>query len=110
VSATFICGNKIEEEDRKVQSKHVKYHLNVEYGDVSVKENYNLKTPFLWLGKKLLRDDNLVTSHTSFLFICSLKLSAAPRRILTIDLGIPFESTPPPGVRVTDPQYGSQLV
>lgn len=57
-----LCGNKVDLKDRRVKAKNMIFHRkkHLPYYDISAKANYNLEKPFLWLARKILRDDNLV--------------------------------------------------
>ena len=47
-----ICGNKIDCRDRVVTPRDI-------YHDISAKSNYNFEKPFLYLLRKLMKDDSL---------------------------------------------------
>ncbi|XP_041365066.1 GTP-binding nuclear protein Ran-like [Gigantopelta aegis] len=57
----MLCGNKVDEKDRKVKPKHVVFHRkkNLMYLDLSAKSNYNIEKPFLTLAQKLVGDPRL---------------------------------------------------
>eukprot|EP01035_Chromulina_nebulosa_P023127 gene23127-29966_t len=57
-----LCCNKIESTDRKVKASVIKYHhkINVPLCEMSVKANYNVEQPLLFLARKLLHKDDLV--------------------------------------------------
>jgi len=57
-----LCGNKVDVKDRKVKPKQVIFHRkkNLQYYEISAKSNYNYEKPFLWLARKLLKQDDLV--------------------------------------------------
>ncbi|XP_032719694.1 GTP-binding nuclear protein Ran-like [Lontra canadensis] len=56
-----LCGNKVDIKDRKVKAKSIVFHRkkNLQYYDISAKNNYNFEKPFLWLARKLIGDPNL---------------------------------------------------
>jgi GTP-binding nuclear protein Ran len=56
-----ICGNKVDIKDRKVKAKNITFHRkkNLQYYDISARSNYNFEKPFLYLARKLVRDNNL---------------------------------------------------
>jgi GTP-binding nuclear protein Ran len=57
-----LVGNKVDIKDRKVKAKQITFHRkkNLQYYDISAKSNYNFEKPFIWLGRKLTGDPNLV--------------------------------------------------
>lgn len=56
-----ICGNKVDVRDRKVKAKQITFHRkkNLQYYDISVRSGYNYEKPFVYLLKKLAKDDHL---------------------------------------------------
>mmetsp|Transcript_10799 Transcript_10799/g.44252 ORF Transcript_10799/g.44252 Transcript_10799/m.44252 type:complete len:214 (+) Transcript_10799:68-709(+) len=56
-----LCGNKVDEKDRKVMPKQITFHRkkNLQYYDISAKTNYNFEKPFIYLGKKVLGQPGL---------------------------------------------------
>jgi GTP-binding nuclear protein Ran len=71
-----ICGNKVEVRDRKVKAKQITFHRkkNLQYYDISVRSGYNYEKPFVYLLRKLAKDDNLeltaqpaVEPHSAFI-------------------------------------------
>nr|QBK93467.1 MAG: Ras family GTPase [Pithovirus LCPAC404] len=54
-----LCGNKVDEKDRVVKHRHIKFHREnkMSYYDISAKSNYNFEKPFLWLTKQFMGDD-----------------------------------------------------
>ena len=56
-----IVGNKVDIKDRKVRAKNITFHRkkNLQYYDISARSNYNFEKPFLYLARKLVRDNNL---------------------------------------------------
>lgn len=61
-----IVGNKVDIKDRKVKSKQIDFHRkhNINYYDISAKNNLNYEKPFLSLAKKLVADPSLVFVDT----------------------------------------------
>ena len=58
-----LCGNKAEQiNERKVKAKHITFHRkkNLKYFDISVKLNYNFESPFVYISRKLLGNDELI--------------------------------------------------
>mmetsp|Transcript_11129 Transcript_11129/g.27012 ORF Transcript_11129/g.27012 Transcript_11129/m.27012 type:complete len:215 (+) Transcript_11129:443-1087(+) len=57
-----LVGNKVDIKDRKVKAKQITFHRkkNLQYYDISAKSNYNFEKPFVWLGRKLTGDPNLI--------------------------------------------------
>ncbi|KAF9284201.1 GTP-binding nuclear protein gsp1/Ran [Mortierella alpina] len=57
-----LCGNKVDIKERKVEVKDSDFHSqkSLQYYDISAKANYNFDKPFLWLARKLLRDQSLL--------------------------------------------------
>ena len=51
--------------ERKVKAKTITFHRkkNLQYYDISAKSNYNFEKPFLWLGRKLVGNPQLVSLH-----------------------------------------------
>merc|ERR1711879_924983 len=56
-----LCGNKVDEKDRKVKPKQITFHRkkNLQYYDISAKTNYNYDKPFLYLARKVTNQPNL---------------------------------------------------
>jgi GTP-binding nuclear protein Ran len=56
-----LVGNKVDVNDRKVKAKHITFHRkkNLQYYDISAKNNYNFEKPFLYLARKLVADPAL---------------------------------------------------
>lgn len=56
-----LCGNKVDCKYRKVQPEDITFHrqVNIQYYDISVKSNYNFEKPFLYIIRKLLKDDSI---------------------------------------------------
>jgi hypothetical protein len=56
-----LVGNKCDVRDRKVTAKSISFHrkVNLPYYDMSVKTEYNIEKPMLWLARKLARDPQL---------------------------------------------------
>jgi GTP-binding nuclear protein Ran len=57
-----LVGNKVDVLDRKVLPKNIMFHRkkNLQYYDLSIKSNYNIERPFLYLMRVLLSDPNLM--------------------------------------------------
>jgi hypothetical protein len=49
--------------ERKVKAKSITFHRkkNLQYYDISAKSNYNFEKPFLWLARKLVGNQTLVS-------------------------------------------------
>src|SRR3954447_10948610 len=60
-----LVGNKVDVKDRKVKAKQITFHRkkNLQYYDISAKFNYNFEKPFLWLARKLVGNQTLVSPH-----------------------------------------------
>lgn len=60
---TVLCGNKGDSRDKREKStySYLRSHKmkKLQYFEISVKTNYNLKTPFLWIIRKLIGDMDL---------------------------------------------------
>lgn len=58
-----LCGNKVDVKERKVKAKSITFHRkkNLQYYDISAKSNYNFEKPFLWLARKLVGNQTLVS-------------------------------------------------
>lgn len=56
-----ICGNKVDIKDRKMRARNINFHRkkNLQYYDISARSNYNFEKPFLYLARKLVKDNNL---------------------------------------------------
>lgn len=56
-----LCGNKVEVKDRKVKAKQITFHRkkNLQYYEISAKNNYNFEKPFLWIARKLAGDNEV---------------------------------------------------
>ena len=56
-----LVGNKCDVRDRYVTAKSITFHrkVNLPYCDMSVKTEYNIEKPMLWLARKLARDPQL---------------------------------------------------
>lgn len=57
-----LCGNKADVKDRKVKAKSIILHrkTNMQYYDISAKNNYNYEKPFLYLARKLVGRQDLI--------------------------------------------------
>ena len=59
-----LCGNKVDVTDRKVKPMHIKPVIDlmkgfIQYYDTSYKSNYNFEKPFLYLARKLMKDETI---------------------------------------------------
>ncbi|KAJ4766886.1 GTP-binding nuclear protein [Rhynchospora pubera] len=56
-----LCGNKVDVKKRQVKAKMVTFHRrkNYQYCEISVKSNYNIEKPFLYVARKLAGDMNI---------------------------------------------------
>ena len=56
-----LCGNKVDINERKIMADQMTFiqRNHLQYYDISVKDNYNCKEPFLWLARMLTGDDQL---------------------------------------------------
>lgn len=59
-----LTGNKVDVKERKVKAKSITFHRkkNLQYYDISAKSNYNFEKPFLWLARKLVGNQTLVST------------------------------------------------
>jgi len=50
-----LCGNKVDDEDRKLFENDIKFHekKGINYFDVSAKDNFNTEMPFVALLRTL---------------------------------------------------------
>lgn len=90
-----LCGNKVDVKERKVKAKTITFHRkkNLQYYDISAKSNYNFEKPFLWLARKLVGNQSLV----------SARIFAIVRGGLRLTLSQEFVAAPalaPPEVQV----------
>jgi len=62
-----LTGNKVDVKERKVKAKTITFHRkkNLQYYDISAKSNYNFEKPFLWLARKLVGNQALVSGSLS---------------------------------------------
>jgi GTP-binding nuclear protein Ran len=60
-----LTGNKVDVKERKVKAKTITFHRkkNLQYYDISAKSNYNFEKPFLWLARKLVGNQSLVSEN-----------------------------------------------
>ena len=60
-----LCGDNAESKDRKVKAEQITFHHeeNRQYYDISIKSNYNLEKPLIWLARKLMGDNTLQVLH-----------------------------------------------
>jgi GTP-binding nuclear protein Ran len=63
-----LTGNKVDVKERKVKAKTITFHRkkNLQYYDISAKSNYNFEKPFLWLARKLVGNQSLVSISCSW--------------------------------------------
>merc|ERR1719330_1297752 len=56
-----LVGNKVDVKDRQVKAKNIQFHRKryLPYYDLSVRSNYNVEKPFLWLARRLANQCNL---------------------------------------------------
>eukprot|EP01095_Lingulamoeba_sp_RSL-Kostka_P009197 TRINITY_DN3157_c1_g1_i1.p1 TRINITY_DN3157_c1_g1~~TRINITY_DN3157_c1_g1_i1.p1 ORF type:complete len:220 (+),score=61.58 TRINITY_DN3157_c1_g1_i1:231-890(+) len=61
-----LVGNKVDMKDRKVKPKNITFHRKkgIQYYDLSVKTNYNIEKPFVYLMKRLFKDNDLCLVET----------------------------------------------
>ena len=64
-----LTGNKVDVKERKVKAKTITFHRkkNLQYYDISAKSNYNFEKPFLWLARKLVGNQSLVSCEPTTL-------------------------------------------
>jgi len=57
-----LVGNKVDVKDRVVKAKSIIFHRkkNMQYFELSAKSNFNIEKPFLYLIRRLARDDSVV--------------------------------------------------
>ncbi len=62
-----LTGNKVDVKERKVKAKTITFHRkkNLQYYDISAKSNYNFEKPFLWLARKLVGNQSLVSASSA---------------------------------------------
>lgn len=69
-----IVGNKIDSDNREVKTRQIQFHrkMNLHYYDLSVKTDYQLERPFLYLMRKLTNQSSLelVECHITTCFDC----------------------------------------
>lgn len=82
-----LVGNKVDVKDRKVKAKQIVFHRrkNLQYVDISAKNNYNFEKPFLLLARLLSGYD----SNSSFLY-CLLGLA----NVVSSDSSLNFTEQP----------------
>jgi GTP-binding nuclear protein Ran len=61
VPHVVLCGNKVDVKDRKVNPADITFHRKkgIQYYDISAKSNYNHEMPFLYLIRKVLKDETI---------------------------------------------------
>ena len=72
-----LCGNKVEVKDRKVKAKQITFHRkkNLQYFEISAKNNYNFEKPFIWIARKLAGNNEVSVDATgigSLLTLCNI--------------------------------------
>ena len=76
----IIVGNKVDSENREVKTRQIQFHrkVNSHYYDLSVKTDYQLERPFLYLMRKLMNQPSLklVECHIASCLHC-FQLTAA---------------------------------
>ena len=72
-----LCGNKVDVKERKVKAKTITFHRkkNLQYYDISAKSNYNFEKPLLWLARKLVGNQTLVSLGVLRVYIKSTLLT-----------------------------------
>jgi len=57
-----ICGNKVDDPERKIKPEHVKFHQknDLKYYEISAKTNYNIEKPFLYLARQITDRPDLI--------------------------------------------------
>mmetsp|Transcript_10766 Transcript_10766/g.22896 ORF Transcript_10766/g.22896 Transcript_10766/m.22896 type:complete len:215 (+) Transcript_10766:151-795(+) len=83
-----LCGNKVDIKDRKVKARQIVFHRkkNLQYYDLSAKENYNFDKPFLWLARKLVGDPKLVWTEQPGLAPAEVTIDAAYKQQMEAEL------------------------
>jgi GTP-binding nuclear protein Ran len=78
-----LVGNKVDVKDRKVKAKQITFHRkkNLQYYDISAKSNYQFEKPFVWLLRRLV-DPNLVLSEAPILAPSDITLDDDHRRAI----------------------------
>lgn len=78
-----LVGNKVDVKDRKVKAKQITFHRkkNLQYYDISAKSNYQFEKPFVWLLRRLV-DPNLVLSEAPILAPSEVEIDDAHRRAI----------------------------
>jgi GTP-binding nuclear protein Ran len=56
-----MCGNKVDCKDRVVKPDDIRFHrkVNIQYYDISVKQKFKTEYVFLYLIRKLLKDNTI---------------------------------------------------
>ena len=72
-----LTGNKVDVKERKVKAKTITFHRkkNLQYYDISAKSNYNFEKPLLWLARKLVGNQTLVSLGVLRVYIKSTLLT-----------------------------------
>ena len=75
-----LCGNKVEVKDRKVKAKQITFHRkkNLQYFEISAKNNYNFEKPFIWIARKLAGNNEVFecssTSNLRTIVVCQIAI------------------------------------
>ncbi len=58
---TILVGNKADVENRKVKLRQITFHRkrNLAYNDISAEANYEIEKPFIYLARRLVKDQDL---------------------------------------------------
>jgi len=56
-----LVGNKVDVKDRAVKAKAITFHRkkNLQYYELSVKSNFNIEKPFLYLIRQIAHDNSV---------------------------------------------------
>jgi len=83
-----LCGNKVDVKDRRVKAKNITFHRkkNLQYYDVSAKNNYNFEKPFLYLARKLVNDPDLAFVDSPALLPPEVDISDAMKTTMQQEL------------------------
>ena len=57
-----LCGNKVDMKTRVVKPSGITFHKrkNIQYCEISAKTNYNIRTPFVYLARKLCQEPSML--------------------------------------------------
>ena len=83
-----LCGNKVDSNDRKVKARHIMFHRkkNLQYYDMSAKNNYNIAKPYLYLARKLVDDSTLIFVESPATAPPEVEISSAARAKMEAEL------------------------